>query len=398
MFTAVNVKGQVIDETPIIADFGDILPFLYEEGHHSFVRQQLALAQPYLWRGLYSQNGAVRTFDNHDFLLGLLDLYQLSGDSAFLKGCEQALQTLWRDMRRCDQLIDKRVVNAPYAWLNRANPYNGGFVEVLVDLYAITGQDSYLAQAVGEAAKWINGRFFQRHHLFRRINFVESELLSTVAARLASGPLVRLFKDNTNLMFGLVALYTQAPNDELKSAILNWVAGFERYFLSDGAVYLHLDNHFQGVDRDIKAAFSALDLLCDIYWFVEPAADILRSARRISDYWLGQQWSSGLFPQQPNGSYDHLDCNTDMSIALCKLSQLTAESSYLEAAYRCCQANLTHHYTDRGFVLSVDREGRIYDERIITKYQGLLLKLALIDWNNLEIYGNERVYNLLKDR
>jgi hypothetical protein len=49
-------------------------------------------------------------------------------------------------------------------------------------------------------------------------------------------------------------------------------------------------------------------------------------------------------------------------------------------------------------VLSVDADGQVVDDRVFTKYQGLLLKLALLDWEDPDIYGNERLYNLLKDR
>lgn len=393
-------SGAIINETPVIADFGDILPFLYLFGRRQFVRQQLHLAQPYLWHGLYQRAGRVQTLFNHDFLLGLIDLYQLSRDPEILAWASKAADTLWGKLRCHDRIVDSldTTKQRTFQYWRQANPYNGGFIEPFVQLYLLTGRERFLSRAIAEARSWINSGFFQRYGLFRRVNLVGPERVSALIARLAAGPLVKLFKDNTNLVFSLVTLYGQVGEQWIKDSILHWVSGFEQYLLNDGAVFMYLDKTRRGGRVDIKAAFPTLDLLCDIYWFVERDPRILGMARLIGDYWLSQQWPNGLFPQAPGAKGDHLDCNTDMSIALVKLAELTREERYLEAARRCACANLETHFSDYGYILSVDADGQVIDDRIMTKYQGLLLKLALLNWEEPNIYGNGCLYDLLKDR
>ena len=86
MVIAIDGQGKISQGHPVIADFGDILPFLRHFGMHEFVDDQLDKAELCLRNGLYVRNNRVRLFLNHDWLLGLLDLYRQTGPALSVAG------------------------------------------------------------------------------------------------------------------------------------------------------------------------------------------------------------------------------------------------------------------------------------------------------------------------
>ncbi|HIL56633.1 MAG TPA: hypothetical protein EYG39_01830, partial [Rhodothermales bacterium] len=95
LMISVHPDGSAHRRVPVIADFGDVLPFLEELGASDVVDEQLALAEPHLWNGLYRRDGRVRLFLNHDWLLGLLELArQRDGDEALVRRVQTASRAL----------------------------------------------------------------------------------------------------------------------------------------------------------------------------------------------------------------------------------------------------------------------------------------------------------------
>ena len=155
-----------------------------------------------------------------------------------------------------------------------------------------------------------------------------------------------------------------------------------------------------GYDHTLKAAFSALDLLVDLHAAGVGEGRALDLAREIAAAWLPLQWPEGLFPAAPQADYDHLDANVDMAVALVKLAALegTDTEPLASAADRCRRAILEHHAAPAGYVLAVDREGRVVDGRVLVKYQALLTKLALLPDDPADLVGNTEILSLLRDR
>jgi hypothetical protein len=174
------------------------------------------------------------------------------------------------------------------------------------------------------------------------------------------------------------------------------VGAFAHWLWNEGNVYLLLDRRFRGYQPHLKAGFAAMDLLCDMHVVGVGRPDTLNLARAIGEFWLSQQWPNGLFPKIPGEASDHLDANTDLSVALHKLAFLTGDTRYRQAAERCRDAILVYHAGPAGYVLSVSREGQVVDARVLVKYQSLLLKLALLDGESP--YDDTRVAGLLRDR
>lgn len=369
--------GKVINDTPVIADFGDILPFAAVLGEETFVRAQLNAAQPFLRDGLYAEHGVIQGFFNHDYLLGLIDLATVLNDEDLLISAENAAEALNQHLLRNGYLL-RQSPSRPI--LDRTSPFNGGFIELYVDLAERTGRLAWIDVAQAQAERWIANRFFQRHGLFRRIEFAAPSLVTDVIGRFANDPLVRLMKDNSNLVSGLVALYRARPSKDLKLAILHWLSGLRHWMITDGdTVMMHLSREFKAYDPDLRAANAVIELLLDIYQHVEQDQDWLVLARKIAERWLGSRWENGVLPLIIGGPTDHLDANLDFAIALFNLSEVTGETRWELEGEQIITALIDLHQQPYGYAVAINQDGSIYDTRVIVKYQGLLLKLTLID-------------------
>lgn len=398
MVTNLNYDGSTDIAEPVIADFGDILPFLWYFGMHDFVNEQLQLAKGELSDGLYVSNGRTKLFFNHDWLLGLLDLYRQSDNKELLEMAEEGARTIERNFFHGDLLVDERFdISKWKTWLAPASPFNGGYIELWLDMYRFTDNADYLRCAERLATGWINTEDFISYGVFSRRLCARSSFVNKVAisrSRLRS----RLFKDNTNLVWSILVLYQRTSDKKWSVALDRWISGFEQHFWNNGNVWLMLDADLDGYNPSIKAGFSSLDLMCDMYDAGVQKKKVLPLAIAIADYWLSQQWTNGLFPEVPGGNEDHLDANVDIVVGLAKLYDITRETKYLDALTRCREAILLLHKTTFGYCQSVDQNGEPCDSGIKIKYQGLLTKLAILPKDPAGLFEDTDKLELLRDR
>lgn len=397
IITALHGNGTIADATPLIADFGDVFPFLHAWNCDAFIEQQISKAEAHLKEDLFEHTGFVSLFLNHDWLLGLLELHRLTGNAAYIERATRASHTIINNYFVNDVLIDSLPsIKRPKSLLCPATSFNVGYVELWLELYDLTGDELLLDASKRLALKWITTDDFTRHGFFSRILSAHSHRLDR-ALRFASSNRALLFKDNTNCIWSILALHQKTGEAKWLEAVEHWIDGFEMHFFNQGDVYLYLDQSLRGQSPALRAAFSVIDFLCD---FTVATGSIRAEelACRIADRWLTHQWPSGLFPESGDGEHDHLDCNVDMAIALTKLSGLTARQVYLEAAQRAAAAVVAHHQTDLGYCLSVKRDGSSHDPRIIIKFQALMLKLALTPANGQAVLADNALLYLLRDR
>lgn len=397
LVTELDRDGRIVDPEPLLADFGDVLPFLQRFGRHAFIEQQLASASAHIQDGLYAGEGGIRLFSNHDWLLGLLEIYRATGATSALDQAVMGARTIIGRMFVNDLLIDEtpRFMD-PRSWVGRASPFNGGYIELWLELADVTGDASFLRAAERLASAWANAAGFRRHGVFPRVFSARSRLLNVLLASAATQR-VLLFKDNTNLVWSILSLRQATGAEVWLQVLLRWLDGFERHFLNDGEVPLWLDMSLRGRQHSIKAAFPVIDLFCDLA-LAEGLSRPVELARTVADRWLGEQWPNGLFPEEIGADRDHLDANVDMAIALLKLAGVTGDARYEEAARRAAEAVIGLHETETGFVLSVGRDGHVRSGRIIVKYQGLALKLALAPRSAAGLMNNPDLLLLLRDR
>lgn len=384
-----------VDATPLVADLGDTVPFLVRFGLVDAALEQAQLSRRHLWHGLFCWQGRVRLFDNHDFLLGLLDLFDATGQPWLLDLIHEGIDTLERHFEEKGLLIDE-LIGGRRSGLASASPFNGGYVELCVDLHALTGEQRMLDRALRWARAWTETGFFVRHGLFAHFNLPRAPVVGVVRSWVSRVGPIRLFKDNTNLVWSLAVLHRATGEPWLRSAVIHFIDGFERLLWNQGRVRQFLGLGQSGFD--LKAATASIDLLCDLSYMGFVPERTLCLAQSIADDCGLVRWTNGLMPQTERAGRDHLDCMTDLGIALWKLSELTGDASVRREVWRGWRAMLAAHETPHGFVTAVGPDGEVADDRVIVKYQGLLLKSALLDSLDTTIYGDQTLWSLLRDR
>lgn len=391
-----NIDGTIKDRHLTIQDFGDFFPFLLYFDHIDFVDKQIEISSSHLWKGLYVENGLILPPKNHDYLFGLIEYYKTTKDQKMLDLLEEKMSNfvkyLMKDNMVCNYFYPKYRLRIPVS-----DPITGGFIELFLEMYELTKDDRYLNIAQNTAYAWLNNDFFKIFGLFPSKNVINSEFLSKLYRKIHPNPIVTMFKTNTNLMYSIVMLYRITNNSIYKEAILKWVDSIKTNMF-DEAIYSHWSPDKGKQKVELLMNFPVLDLLCDIYYFVENSKDILDFANKIAKFWISHQFPLGLFPNSPFENRDNLDCQTDFMIALMKLYELSDNKIYKASVDKCFNAVIDYHYTINGYVLSVNKKGDIVDSTISTKYNALLLKPFILYIENKKIYEDTYLYDIVKDR
>lgn len=398
LVTSIYVDGSIKDATPMVADYGDLLPFANHFGFESITRHQIERSKSYIQSGLFKYDDKIELFFNHDWLLGLLDLYRQTQDRHFLELAIDGSEFIEKNFFCRDILIDE--VADKFSWKNSlaaASPFNGDYVELWVDLYRFTGERKFLALAERAASGWATHRDFLRDGIFCRSHSIRFPIVNALGKKLSTMK-SRLFKDNTNTVWSYLELYTETKDVHWRRVIEQWLGGFERSFWNQGKTALMVDYKGLAYNFSLKAAFSSIDLLCDLAYNEIKMADCRRMAEAIASCWLEDQWDNGLFAEVYNGNQSHLDANVDMAVALYKLSYITDKPEYQSAAQQTSKAVIKYHWTENGYCNAVDQAGEIVDTEIKIKYQGLLTKLALLGDDVAEVYQDKNTFDLLRDR
>lgn len=393
-----GVTGECIDFKPLIDDFGDAAPFLLYYGEKELVKIHFKNSSKFLDNGLFKYNGEIMLFDNHDWLLGLIDAYRQTNDKEYLDTTIKAVDHLLSDFLKNDILLDRKIsLKNLDSFLGKANPYNAGYIELFIELYEITGNIFYLKQSEKIIRAWANTSYFKRTGLFSVISSLRFGVLDSIF-KFRTNVASRLFKSNTNLVYSVISLYELTNSNEFKVILIKWLMGFEKNFYDSGSVNLIIPRFGKSKDKGLKAGFSALDILCDLYSANIAKEKTLSMATKIADHWIDLQWNNGLWPVSEGKNENHIDSNTDFAIALTKLYSITKNLKYWEAYLRAKKALFKYHYTQFGYVMSVNNKGDIINSEIKVKYQSLFLKLTLLPDIPFDVYEDELLKKLIRDR
>lgn len=393
-----GITGECIDQKPLLDDFGDVSPFLIQYGEKELVKNHFDNSKPFIEGGLFCYNNEIKLFDNHDWLLGLIDAYRQTNDDVYLSTAIEAVETLINDFLIDGILIDKKISFKNLdCFLGKANPYNGGYVELLLELYLVTTNKYYLELSEKIIRAWAETPYFISEGLFPYIASQRFRFLNPVF-KYRSLVAARLFKSNTNLIYSIISLYELTDSNEWKYILVKWLSGFERLMFDDGKVNMIVP-HF-GVPKlnDLKAGFSAFDILCDLYKVNIAKEKTLFMATKIADYWIDLQWDNGLWPISEGRNENHIDANIDLAVALTKFYSITKNTKYWEAYLRAKKGLFKNHYTQFGYVMSVNKKGDCINSEIKVKYQSLFLKLTFFPETPVDVYDDELLKKLIRDR
>lgn len=376
----------------IIDDFGDFAPFLSFFGQEEICKTHL----DYLERHRNDLDFR-EAFRYTDLLLGLV-WYSRIG-----RYKDQAILLAWELARDVEQKFGGYYPRS-YIKYRRALPFlyifNTGdatFIEVFVELHKVDKGRGFLEKAERMFAHNVSNRFFKKWHVL-------PEVFSPVCPSFLLRPIyhqanvIRLMKNNTNFGFGLLELWRVEGSDAVKQSFEQLYTGLRSLVAKDGGMR-NLNTQDFSVS-DLLSSFAVIDLMCDAHVFFR-GAQYLSFAKELADFWLTQQSSiTGLMPRFTSASCSYLDNETDMVIALFKLHEISGEEKYKNAAMRLLKGIFDFHFTSKGPVLEVDiYTGKKRREEYKTKYTALFLKpLIRLAMENEQIYENEKLFMLLKDR
>jgi len=413
----------------LIADFDDVVPFLLYFGEEDFIRSQINIASKFTYHGLVTFNGKVVSYRCDEYLGGLLAYYRHTEDNFAYSLLEEALEGI-------ENLVIKKGFLCSYYNIKQkktpliTSPRTGAVLEVLLESGDIF--PDVKERTLGIIDNWIKIPFFKKYGLFPFKYYVNNPLFNTlfeklifltggssyykyfgggfyyhsgwkgnianILYKLPVGDKVQVMKDNTNFIFCLIAAYRNTNNEKYKDAVTLWVNSLKKNLFKDGFIFKFWNPPSMAKGIELSQNFSVIDILCDIYCFIDKNEQYIKFAEEIAQSWIRIRWDNGLFPRSPSLPFNHLDEQTDFCVSLMRLYELTNEQRYRNVAEETIVSILKLHYTPNGYILSVNNQGKVVDSTISPKYNALLLKALILFIDGRKIYKSEYIHDLMKDR
>ena len=383
------------------ADLGDVIPFLLYFNEVKFVDNQIKIFENYLKDGVlisefptWKIKGLVKSYEYSDLILGLTDYYNFKKDDnskrILLSNTDKAINIF---------KLDKKINSFYWPKFGFSLPVidsrDGMMVELFVDLYNIFGEEKYLLIAKNIYKRLISLDFYNKYNLLPTFSF---NIFFNHILKLNQAVIC---KNNTNALFAFLSLWKVTGDRKIFENMELMIAAIKNKATSGKGGIIRIYQPGQNISQSfLTASFSILDFLCDFYHQFGQEKD-LQFARDIADYWLDLQAESGLFPLYNDRSFDFIDSQTDMSIALWKLFELTGDSRYQASADKCLDGIYQFH-GKKDYVSSVDIfSGELVNKIKKTKFLALFLKLLILKMElskGNKIYQDKKLFNLLKDR
>ncbi len=398
LYSGIDGKTKVRNDTPLLSDFGDWAPFFVHFGRNDVVEAHIRALPRYVSNGLLKPTQkkfgipATTAFEHTDLLLGLLDCTAL--------GIESARKPASDMLQACIRVFDignKGIKSYFFPNLGIALPITSSvdatYIELLVQAGDVLGEASHIDRAERLADHFLALPFVRTHHLLPEISGLA---LGKRTRR------VQTMKHNTNAVFALLELYRVRPRDELREALTEWIGNAAHLRDESGYIFFSVTREgaqWVGDKVDIVPHVGLLDAITDCAYMLRSDA-AKKLALSLGEKLLAlQDASTGLVRRSPTVFETHMDAQTDLVIAWEKLSEVTGDRRFSAAASALFDAVRRYHKYEKGYVYSCDsRSGEIVSYRTDIKYNALFLKPYLRYLTGGPIYGNERLSQLLKDR
>lgn len=441
----IDLRSNAATGNCMVKDLGDYVPFFYWLGsithrkYSEFAEEQIRLAVKYcqMPNGFFDFNlnkntrfplrktdfKMLNVSEHGDIILGMVMMYELTGREEYKKYAEHFFMGLEKYAISGNGLVYSHVIPA----LNLKMPlsagtYSGVFIEEAVRLYRFTGDDSFLEISNKMASGWIETDFFKRYGLF------SFEVIPSAFGFLARGVFewktgfnihtAMTMKSNTNILFGLLSLYSMNREHYLKESIHKWMDSLSKITDEKGRFYSFWDPRVgQPEVINLETNHAVADVLVEGYLMLGNKR-ILDLVEKNVRSWMDLQTSSGLIANGVDeavplfditgkrkyieAGISRLDSQTDFSALLLKLYLITGKKVYYEAAGKILEGVLDRHRFKNGFVEFVDLgSGEKSGFVIETKYLALLLKFFLLYSEISEGRANikdEMLMHLIRDR
>lgn len=390
----------------IFSDMGDFFPFLLYFGELEFVGKQIEIFKNMLQDGLWVSEhptwgikGLVKSYEYSDLLYGLMSFYEFNRSEEnlhlLLENVDRATDVFCFSKQPSSFFLKSFGVHIPIL-----DSRDGMFTELLVDLFDLTGEGKYLEIADNLFRELTAGGFYKKYHLLP--NFCGRGIVGSAISLVKKDFFIKaeIMKYNTNCLHAFLALFKKTGDEKIRKQIENIIESVKRYATFGGGIAQFFTPGQAPKEAYLGSSFSIIDFLCDYYHCFKRRED-LELAERIADFWIEKQGKSGLFPLYSGKRESFLDFETDMSVALSRLFELTGEDKYRKAVDDCVNGVLKWH-GERNYILSVHTDtGKILNEGQRTKFVSLFLKLMILrieQSKGKRIYSDERLLKLIEDR
>lgn len=401
-------SGSRLRPFNIFSDLGDFLPFLLYFGEEEFVDKQIGLLKKEMGSKniLASQfptlgiSGLAKTYEYTDLLLGLTDYYLFKRDeeskNLLLKTTDKAIEIFNLDSKMSSFYHIK--VSFPLPVLDTRD---GTLIECFLDIAYATKEKKYIDVAENIYRNLFRSPFYKKYSLLP--TFMTYEWLTPFlrGSKFHMFREAEICKNSTNTLFALLALYKHNKEGGVKENIFKMIGGIRTLGNKNGGLYkTYKPNDSRKPIISLTPSFAMLDFLCDAYKVFGREED-LSFAREIADYWLKEEGKTGLLPLISGTKDSFIDSETDMSVALTKLYELTGQDKYDSAAERIFDGLVeSHGKVDYALSVNIDT-GKLVSDAQRTKFLTLFLKLLILREKMSEgerIYKNESLFGILRDR
>jgi uncharacterized protein YyaL (SSP411 family) len=342
---------------------------------------------------------SVSIYQNQDALVGLSTLYKMTKNQFFLN----------KAMELCRAIIKYAISPAGFVY-NKFIPclriplfkhskseIDGLIIEELCKIYQFKRDEIFLEAAKKIANAWMSkneeGMFVDR--IIPILNIPWSKRAT-------------MMKSNTNMLFGLMALYEILKDEVIKERIISTLTAMKEIQLGNGSFVKATrvgDDLILDSNIELTQNFAMIDVFLEAYLRFEDK-EYLMVAKKCAEYWVKKQSNMGFFPErevgQENWYHAKLDPNADFVTELLKLHELTKDKRFLKSAKKWISGVMKHWPTNIILVKSVNfKDGKIINPINETKNLGGLLRALLLMHhclNGKDIYKDKKIWTLVRDR
>lgn len=393
----------------IFSDLGDFLPFLLYFGETEFIVEQINLYKSFLKNGLlvsefpsFGISGLAKSYEYTDLLFGLKDYEVFMHTEESKSLLDMSIYAAVKAFRLSGK-ISSFFHSSSGVHLPLFDTRDGTFIEFFTEMEVLEPDSGHLDTALNIYKNLVTQSYFIEHGLFPTFAAYGLGHFIPVIARSSRNKFyeAEICKNNTNTLFALLSLFRVTKNKEVYKTIISVVKSIQsKATLEGGGIIKTFVSNTKATKGFLTASFAMLDFLCDFYE-VSRDSDCLKYAEQIARYWISRQGKTGLFPLWSDGEESFIDSETDMCVALIKLSELTGNSNYKVAAQNCFKGIMKYH-SRKNYVLGVNiQTGEVTNSAQRTKFITLFLKLLILQIEmerGVTIYGNRALHGLLKDR
>jgi len=360
----------------------------------------------------------VSLYEHQDALLGLVELYRLTGERHYLDLACGVADNIIVYAKRHRGLVPNKVIPALKLSILTTSSFSatcGLFAEELIELYILTNENRYLEGAIQIINAWTDTPLFKKAGLF-------AEGYHPYLRNVSVYRYAELMKSNTNMIYAMIYLYEISRDAALRENIDKWFSSLLGFRSEDGGYYGIWDTRTKQLGSrivDKTQNFAIIDAYLDAYRvFAEER--FLKLAEECANFWISQKdKTTKLIPEQfrdgvPVHFGSKIDQNIDLYSCFLKLFDMTKKEVYLENVkdgldvfdrFHRSKSNWWHRLLDyrSGQLLSDEDlpQGENLAEMNVTKYVGLPIRF-FISANKVlrgqSIYADETTRYLIRDR